>query len=552
MKQFPSDQSIAPPARTEGEELSLPSRKHFSSDPAGYALQTLETELLCRGISKRVFFSHPELAILELAPAISTIPLQRERIGVYMALLEPCMTNESYRRYICEKMPHILRHASKREKIFLLRYALSGNNRRVRGGLAFAILRSAQSAAELRTLASEKRSVDLLRTGHKELRELVVKSLYSRMFRVIGFPPGISRGVSARCVQNPKEARQKVRERLNEIHRTLKEYEKEINRHPRFRKTRTTKEHKRSIKEALAMVSPHVSRNGYSPRIMISRYNGARLANLLSLKVRAELSYGIHFAPTHSAMPPRAKRWSHHDIRAVLGALTKMPEGSLVMTPLLHKFVRTSRNHDFGLRRPNGVIELSDRAQHDHRVSRVFGGAKGLQVVALHELGHALQIGASNYRVSWSRDTGDIRGPGDAMYDFKSFCKLSGWKMVTERNWSQLFNNQAVSVAGERYPLNSPTLYKGARVVFTVLSEGGCQYLLVRNADAQFPVSKNAEADPWEDWAEGFCEYIIVPERLVVFAPEKFLYYQLHFRMYAEDSSEVQSFHQRIGLSIGV
>jgi hypothetical protein len=78
------------------------------------------------------------------------------------------------------------------------------------------------------------------------------------------------------------------------------------------------------------------------------------------------------------------------------------------------------------------------------------------------------------------------------------------------------------------------------------MKDAGQKYLLVRHPDAQFGVRSNASCDPWEDWAEGFTEYMVAPDRFLIFAPEKFLYFHVHFRRYDESSELIKSLYARL------
>jgi hypothetical protein len=155
-------------------------------------------------------------------------------------------------------------------------------------------------------------------------------------------------------------------------------------------------------------------------------------------------------------------------------------------------------------------------------------------------------MGKAKPYIYWDSDDGSIEGRADPLYDFTTFCSLSGWRIATDRPWTALYYGQALSINGEQYPIGTPTVYHGARVVFVVLSEAGAKILLARDPDAQFPVSGNAQKDPWEDWAEGFSEYILAPERFAVFAPEKFLYFHVHFKKYPEDHPIVQKLYSQL------
>ena len=395
-------------------------------------------------------------------------------------------------------------------------------------------------------MVTEKRGRQLLKLRHIELREVVAKVVFMRHFSQLSLPLGLSRSVSARVVKEPKRARHVVRERLNALYDSVKEHLQAVESHPRIARTRSAKEFTRSLKDALKILSPHVGRNGALPRHSLSRFEGAKLAALVSLKVRSELKHGVWFARSRPGKGNPSLSWTSPDIKRVLPALKEIGEGLRLMTPLLHRIELGSHRHEWGSRAPDGMIQLTDEGRRDRSYSRAFGGQSYPLITMLHEVGHAIQIGASLASTSYSKDTGLISSPADPLFDFGAFCRLSGWRFVTEQPWSLIFDGEAVEIAGTMYPLYRRTTYHAQPAVFVDMKDAGQKYLLVRHPDAQFGVRSNASCDPWEDWAEGFTEYMVAPDRFLIFAPEKFLYFHVHFRRYDESSELIKSLYARL------
>jgi hypothetical protein len=161
----------------------------------------------------------------------------------------------------------------------------------------------------------------------------------------------------------------------------------------------------------------------------------------------------------------------------------------------------------------------------------------------VHEIGHAIQIDASSASVSDSKSTGLVLTSADPNFDFRAFCQLSGWRFVTEQPWSLVLDGRAVKIADSLYPLYQPASYAGRDAILVEMKDGAEKYLLERHSRAKFGIRDYASSDPWEDWAEGFTEYVLAPERFLVFAPEKFLYFHVHFRRYDESSELIQNLH---------
>jgi hypothetical protein len=505
-------------------------------DPAGYALQTAEVFLLKQGKGERVYFSAPELALLELSPHIAKLPRERERRQLMLELITPARGNDTYRAYITTKLPYLVHFISLRERMRLLAHVLTWPERRAKAAMAFSLVRSAKDKDEMFSMVTDKRAKQLLKLKHKELREIVAKIVLMRHLKQLSLPRGLSRKVAARVVQEPKKARQIVRQRLKELYDSVKEHLSVIDSYPRLAHTRSAKEISRSLKEALTILSPHVARNGTPARHQLSRYEGAKLVALIACKVRAELDYGVWFATGRATPKSPSWRWTIPEIQQGLKALKEISEGLRLMTPQLHRFERLSRRDDYGFRAPNGLIQLTDEGRRSRSFSKAFGGKNYAHITLLHEVGHAIQIGASEGFVSYSRETGRIMSPADPMFDFPAFCDLSGWRCVTEQPWKCIFAGEAVDINGSMYPLYRPTTYQGEPAVLLDMDEKNQKHLLIRHPNAQFPVRSHARFDPWEDWAESFTEYILEPERFIVFAPEKFLFFHVHFRRYSESS----------------
>lgn len=524
----------------------LTGRAYFAKDPAGHALQILEAFLLEHNQGRSLFFAAPELAILELAPQLRKLPREKERRQILLDLMKHARTDDSYRNYITTKIPHLVCFLSLRERMRLLSHVMTWPERKASAAMAYAIVRSAKTKDEMFEMVTEKRSRQLLKLRHKELREIVAKVVFMRHFSQLSLPLGLSRNVSGWVVKEPKKARQAVRERLHALYDSIKEHLQAVESYPRLARTRSAKEFTRSLKDALRILSPHVGRNGTLPRHSLSRFEGAKLVALISLKVRSELKHGVWFARSKPGKGKPSLSWTSPDINRVLPALKEIGEGLRLMTPLLHRIERGSRRDEYGSRASDGVIQLTDEGRRNRSYSRSFGGQSYPLITMLHEVGHAIQIGASLPEVSYSKDTGLISSPADPIFDFGAFCRLSGWRFVTEQPWSLIFDGEAVEIAGTMYPLYRRTTYHGQPAVFVDKKDAGEKYLLVRHPDAQFGVRSNASYDPWEDWAEGFTEYMVAPDRFLVFAPEKFLYFHVHFRRYDESSELIQSLYARL------
>ena len=52
--------------------------------------------------------------------------------------------------------------------------------------------------------------------------------------------------------------------------------------------------------------------------------------------------------------------------------------------------------------------------------------------------------------------------------------------------------------------------------------------------------------NPWEDWVEAFTEYIYLPERLITYAPQKFIYFEQELRKYEDEPDLLEKLNSRL------
>ena len=148
-----------------------------------------------------------------------------------------------------------------------------------------------------------------------------------------------------------------------------------------------------------------------------------------------------------------------------------------------------------------------------------------LQVVLTHELGHSIQLGRDGGGV-----VGDHYTPGEASFDFDEFVRLGGWAVYLPDSYQITNGGAAVKIEGHEYPIDRPVKFHGEFVTFLF---DGWQLSSYKSA-APFSLRWYSRTTPWEDWAEGFAEYNLMPQRLITFAPEKFQYFEDEFGKYSD------------------
>lgn len=524
-------------------------RAYVSKDPVGYAVQTLEAALLrAGGHPPRLIFEDPRLSILEYAPALASLPHRHDRLAAVESLLKAAKTNDRYRSYITSKLPMLISLMPLWDKVGILNTVLSDRawkRAKVRAAMAFAVVRSARDLVEMKGLVSSSRAPLLFKLPHKELREIVAKTVIMRSFSKLAIPTGLAQRYSAKAVSNPREARGRVKAKLLELHGAVVEHLKVLDAFKNMASLRSAREFRRSLKEALKVLQPVIARPGALPEHRLSRFHGAQLANFLSLKLRTELSQGVWLTRRTLPSGEKTRAWTAREIRNLGQDLRLVSEGHLLMTPLLHRFERYSSPH-WGERHWSGAIRLSDRGRVDRDLSSDCGGIRVSRVVLLHEVGHALQMGANVEPTAWNK-SGEVQQPSDPLFDFPAFCRLSEWRVISEP-WQLEHNRNAVRVNGVLHLLHHPTKLNGELVTLCLAEHPPEPTLLMSyRPGSTFAVSAaSPEPDPFEWWADGFMEYVTLPERLSEIAPEHFLYFHLHFRKYPEESDLVQEVYRRL------
>ncbi|RMD83935.1 MAG: hypothetical protein D6808_07840 [Candidatus Dadabacteria bacterium] len=255
-------------------------------------------------------------------------------------------------------------------------------------------------------------------------------------------------------------------------------------------------------------------------------------------EIAIELYFGLSLTvETRSGEVER--RWSVEELRDIRRVLEAIPEGRIVFTPRLFEIRRVSTLDDEGAtkaeRRGNGVIAISDFAVNDTQMSAKYNGISSLQVNFCHEVGHAICQG-KYYRVrvnSFNR----LLGPADPVYDFSSFLEIAGWRAYEEGEFKILNDGLSVSIDGREYPLGVPVEDGKEWCVFSYQEDLNMLFRYrLRPPFNLFSLHPYARTDPWEDWAEAFSEFILIPERLKRFSPEKYLYFCLHFMPPGKDT----------------
>jgi|GEM_PF-2862042 len=268
-----------------------------------------------------------------------------------------------------------------------------------------------------------------------------------------------------------------------------------------------------------------------------------RAYHCLHAKCSTEFFYGIYLADERCKPDGTHRRWKENEIHEIRQVLNRIPEGRVLFTPKLNTLqrVKSLGQHVLGQRFDNGTIRIADAAVNHPYVKKAYQDQSSLQITLTHELGHSIQLGALGPWLK-EKDDGFVFIPGEPAYNFDEFMSLSGWNLINDKRYKIENNGLSVVLDGEHLPLGLPTKLRGEPIML-VYNQG---LLLSYRLDGRFSLIDYSRSNPWEDWAEGFCEYIMLPERLILFAPQKFLYFEQEFRKYAAAGRLLRLLHESL------
>lgn len=267
----------------------------------------------------------------------------------------------------------------------------------------------------------------------------------------------------------------------------------------------------------------------------------SELISMMTLKMELECRYGIKLS--HEEQGPRGDgaEWTERSLRDVARALEKLPEGLVLTTPRLYEIqvVDNLGPYVMGARFPTGVIRICECSIDHVMLALAYGGISSLEHTLVHEIGHGIQIGGTDTDFT---DAGRRIAPGSIRTDFQEFMELSGWQVVDESKYEIRNMGLSVFIDGQEIPVEVPTRLNGQPVVLSIY--GG--RLFMRDALAEFSLVPYSRTSPWEDYAEAFAEYYLLPERLITFAPRKFEFFEQEYGRYADRADLLKLLGERL------
>ncbi len=264
------------------------------------------------------------------------------------------------------------------------------------------------------------------------------------------------------------------------------------------------------------------------------------LAYTLLEKIPLEFQYKVSIK--NSTNPDQiAQPWTRDEISDLAQVLNLFNEGKILFNGMLKEICKVSvcqgeedSNDDVhGKWGQNGIIELNPRSIASDIIESNYENVSALQCVLAHELGHMLQLGSRAY-VYHGPKSGVVLGPTLPISDFDEYLRISGWSIIDSSLYQLIHDKQAIILDGDTYRLDDhPVDFKGTSIFLSYKEDLGV--LLAYRSNAQFSLHRYSKTDPWEDYAEAFSEYMLLPERLIKFAPKKFKFFEQEYGRYSED-----------------
>lgn len=466
-----------------------------------------------------------ERALIQLLQHAS--PQQRKEFIVY--LVEWSGRDDSAQKYLSGRINNILLACGPEEKAELLAVFAGLPEGSVACELISNILKSAQSRDELSQLVRCIGSERLLGSAHPDLSEIAATAILLAELDTIRLA---FIGEIASASQEDK--------RIEYTQKMFEEMQLCMTAYPEFGHTK---------RYAVCMQIVELGQEWLREKIeqeQIDPLDQALNWHTFIAKTNLQLTYGLLLRDQpegiqegigidNSPLPSHGVKWTLAQIKAADSGLSKIPGVLLLTTPWLYEIQRVETlgsPYILGRRFEDGVIRIANSAINLRGLELLYPGCSSLEVVLVHELGHSIQLGRN--KGSFELSPPDELGfsDGDPRYEFKSYMGLAGWRVLAPWQYESTNQGLSVRIGDEEYPVGTAVKFNGQEVIMTV--KGGLLY--IHRALGPFSLGDYARTNPWEDFAEAFSEYILIPERLVQFAPEKFLFLEQEFGRYRGNS----------------
>jgi hypothetical protein len=473
-----------------------------------------------------------------------------ERKVVYQQFVDAMLAREDVAAIGASTLPHLVRYSVNGERADLIRHLLNHRegNHRLATKLVIDILRSCQSLEQLREVVQTVGREELSHLASRQVREFVAWAVIGTAMRAAKVPQSVSTRLDL----------ERADARIVELRAALNERIDIANADPILRGTEVAKRFRKIANEDLAYLERQLKRfkatermasrrsKEGSPEAAIRRRRG--LVSTMVEMMKVEFTFGINLTCEKNRLGRNVRVWKVEEVKKIHDLLSKkIPEGLTLFTPHLKEFRRVAgKGGDYnGLRDRDGQIHISDDGINDTIFAKQFDMRSPLLAILAHEQGHSLHIGEGRTAKTLisSRD-GKILGPHDHFFNGAEFAELSGWRGYELSRCKIQHNGQAILIDGQTHPLDAPTRFQGRVVVFEYDSSE--KLVFSYNAEAPFSARSYSRSSPWEDAAESFTEYVLMPQRLARMAPHKFFFWDLHIGKYEEKGWLYEIAHQKL------
>lgn len=430
-----------------------------------------------------------------------------QRQGFVAEMITLALSGEVGRKYVEGKLSAILRYSPPAERAATVKGLLVDQENKEQIGLAERILRI---SSDLKTLAEvvENVGAETFAQQINPLREYVAHLVIGIDIRQSKQPEKL--GANAKIGT--------IVRRLAELTETLKERIEICDSQPELAQTRVAKMYRDAAKYNLNWIRREL-KDPESAGVVGFR----EFANMMIMKSALEANYCVSLTVARTKQIEEQRRWTTTDIEDIAHVFGKIGEGRILFTPLLHEIRRVASIKDedakeeddddlvtFAVRHSDGCIEVSDEAIDDKGLKKQYDGLSSLRPALCHEIGHGLQIG-KHCALSINSAKERINGPGDALYDFDRWLEISGWIVYDRKRWKSAHDDQAVLIDQKStLPLETPVQHEGKWLVLRMDKDE--KMLYAHRFDAEFSLRDYSRTTPWEDWAEAFTEYMLLPE----------------------------------------
>lgn len=504
-------------AETQKDRLGI-ANSIIRSLLCGVANELGDAEIKQRFLSKNI----SEKELLEvLAYSASESRTNCVRAMLYLATLYPDVQG-----FVVAKLNNMLHFVGTPERISILSEIIQREKDPNAAVQVQQMLLGSFDLKQLKDVVAGAGERKLLAIGRPEVKELLAYAAILPLTRQVKIP---ARLASTSTRADVKEQWAKLQESINKIGEICLE-----------------QEHYRAsplAKRLLKIANLHLTEIKCLSEESSTLAEQIKACNCLRAKCGLEFLYGIQLANERHTPAGDYRRWEEKEIQEIKEVLERIPEGRVLFTPKLNSIqrVKSLGQHVLGQRFDNGIIRIADEAINHPYVKKAYQGHSSLQITLTHELGHSVQLGAVGAGLEEKGDS-FVFIPGEPAYNFDEFMNLSGWSLIGEKRYKIENHGLSVVLDGEHLPLGLPTKLRGEYIML-VYNQG---LLLSYRLDGQFSLIDYSRSNPWEDWAEGFCEYVMLPERLILFAPQKFLYFEQEFRKYAADKSLLRQLQEML------